>query len=113
MPRPPPPAAALTSSGNPTARAASNDGFGVGGPRDRRRLEGPGNDGHAGVAGEATSRELVSQRGNDVALRATNTSPASSTALAKRGSLGQKAIARVDGFGPRGARGLDESHRRE
>ena len=96
MPRPPPPAAALIITGKPIVAAPrrSASSGSVDAPVAARHGR------HAGACAAAARRRpcrpsvrIVSRRGP------TKTSPAASTAAAKLGILGQKAVARMDGVG--------------
>ena len=104
IPRPPPPAAALTSSGNPSLIASLLER--VVGQVDAGVAR---HDRHAGRLGQPPRRDLVAQRR---AWRSgggpTNTRPAAATASANSGALGQEPVAGVDGVGAGRARRGDQ-----
>ncbi len=82
MPRPPPPAAALTRSGYPISSA-----------------EPCGNGGDAGLARDALGCELVATEPERSRRRADPGEPGCDHRLGEVGVLGQEAVARVDSVG--------------
>ena len=107
MPRPPPPAAALTSNGKPIRSASARIAGTASGRSTEDRVDRPGHALHADGPGETARLDLVAERLDHHSRRPDEDETCVLHGSGERRSLGQEPISRVDRFRP-GLRGRRE-----
>ncbi len=109
IPRPPPPAAALTSRGNPIASSVRDDRLDAVRPIDRGGIQGPGHGLHADRPSGPPGMQLVTERIDRVRGRTDEDDTSILDRAGEGGPFGKEPVSGMDRLG---ARRVDRIHHR-